>query len=36
MPLLTDPGEDGDYRIYMHWREHGAQIEAWAARHSHV
>ena len=36
LPLLTDPGEDGDYRIYMHWREHGAQIEAWAARHSHV
>ena len=36
LPLLSDPGEEGDYRIYMHWREHGAQIEAWAAAHSHV
>jgi DinB family protein/mycothiol maleylpyruvate isomerase-like protein len=36
LPLLTNPGEEGDYRIYMHWREHGAQIEAWAAQHSHV
>jgi hypothetical protein len=36
LPLLTDPGEVDDYKIYMHWREHGAQIEAWAARHSHI
>jgi hypothetical protein len=36
LPLLTDPGEADDYKIYMHWREHGAQIEAWAAQHSHI
>jgi hypothetical protein len=34
--LLVDPGQAGDYKIFMHWQEHGAQIEAWAAAHSHV
>ena len=34
--LLVDPGEGGGYKIYTHWQEHRAQIEAWAAAHSHV
>lgn len=34
--LLIDPGEGGGYKIYTHWQEHGPQIEAWAATHSHV
>ena len=36
IPILTDPGEADDYKIYMHWQEHGAQVEAWAGMHSHV
>ena len=34
--LLLDPGEGDGFKIYMHWQAHGAQIEAWAAEHSHV
>jgi hypothetical protein len=34
--LLADPGEGAGFKIYMHWQAHGAQIEAWAAEHSHV
>jgi hypothetical protein len=34
--LLVDPGQSSDYKIYMHWEEHGAQIEAWAATYAQV